>query len=259
MSKQSTETDGQCEYCAKPALWEADFSDCTEERYGGIAARGHFLKRIENPHYPVWPVQCIFRQKGNQHSKLLIGREHFGSKWHQFNVEILGLTFPNWPPMPPEPLFGVTRSFTPGVGYSYILWNACKITSEQFEFVVKLHWWPNHDRRFIVDRFHFDSAAEAAALNDALLIFSRGRGRRPMEYFTSNKEFNEQFKSAVIKSFENRGIPTQIEIAEDLFPEAQDSARELRRWLRTSWRKWQWKDIVKAIVEDDAEKKAASG
>src|SRR5260370_5158823 len=137
----------------------------------------------------------------------------------------------------------------------YILWNACRITNEEFEFVVKLHWWPNHDRFFSVDRFRFDSAVEAAALRDALSMLSHGRGRKPSEYFTSNKEFLTHLNAAVLNCAGNGRIPSQIEIAEGLFPEAQDSARELRRWLKTSWRKWQWKEIVKAIIEDETEKK----
>jgi hypothetical protein len=60
-----------------------------ELRLAGTSQSG-----FENPHYS----DCIFRQKGNQYFKLLMGREHFGSKWRQFNVEILRLTFANCPP-----------------------------------------------------------------------------------------------------------------------------------------------------------------
>jgi len=254
MPNKTTETELQCRYCTKPELWDVDFSDCTEEKYAGIAARGHFLKRIDNPHYPAWPIQCVFRQKDHQHSKLLIGRDHFGPKWHEFNVEILGLTLTHWPPMPPQPLFGMTRRSSPGDKDSYILWNACRVTSEQFEFVIKLHWWPSHDRTFTVDHFRFGSATEAQALRDALSIFSQGRGRKPSEYFTSNKEFLTHLNAAVLTNCSKGRNPSQLEIAESLFPEAEDSARELRRWLKTSWRKWKWKDIVVAIIEDETEK-----
>jgi hypothetical protein len=241
----------------KPELWDTDFSDSSETTGLGIAARGHFLKRIPNPHYPAWPISCIFRQKDDQHAKLLLGREHFGPKWAQFNVEILGLAMPVRPPMPPVPLFGLTHTYSSlneEATSRYILWNACRIKSEHFEFVIKLHWWPNHDRIFSVDHFRFESAAEAAALRDALSIFSHGRGRKPSEYFTSNKQFLTHLNTAVLDSHGDGRIPSQIEIAEGLFPEAQDSARELRRWLKTSWRNWRWTDIVRAIIEGESGK-----
>jgi hypothetical protein len=249
-----------CYYCSKPELWDVDFSDCAEEKHAGIAARGHFLKRIANPHYPAWPIQCIFRQKGDQHSKLLLGRDHFAPRWSRFSVEILGFGgLTDRPAMPPVPLFGIDHSYSKmnkSLTSRFTLWNACRIKHEQFDFVVKLHWSAEHDRIFSVDGFRFDGAAETDALRDALSIFAPGRGRKPSEYFTSNKHFLTVLNATVMKSHWDGRIPTQMEIAVALFPESQDSARELRRWLKTSWRKWQWKDIVSAIIEDETEKNA---
>lgn len=184
MSQQNTVTNNSCRYCSRPELWDVDFSNCAEHKESGIAARGHFLKRIKNPHYPAWPIQCIFRQKGDQHSKLLLGKDHFARKWDPLDVEILGLGgLTDHPPMPPVPLFGITHSYSPlnkAMTSRYILWNACRIKHQEFDFVIKLHWWPDHNRIFSVEGLRFDSAAEADVLRDALsILVLEGVGSHP--------------------------------------------------------------------------------
>jgi hypothetical protein len=256
MTKKKPLAASSCPYCSKPKLLDVDFSGLPESERTGLGARGHFLKRIKNPHYPAWPVKFTYRQKGNQHSKLLEGQKHFGKKWIQLDVEILGLFFTEKPPMPPVPLFGITNKYSlpkKKENTTHILWNACRIKDKRFDFIVKLHWWPTHERIFTVERFSFDGADEAAALMNALSIFGRGRGRKPTEYFTSNKHFLTNLNAAVLESHARGRFPSEMEIAIELFPEAKDNSRELRKWLQTSWRKWHWKDIVKAIVDDDTE------
>jgi hypothetical protein len=243
----------RCPYCSTPQLWNVDFTASPATRESGIAARGHFLKRITNPHYPAWPLPLICREAGNQHSKLVLGHEHFAHKWKDVDVEILGLSFDLKPPMPPLPLFGMTAKYSPRrkrETRTYILWNACRITHKGFDFVIKLHWWPDHKSIFCVEKFAFEGAKEMGALTTALSIFSPGRGRKPTEYFTSNKHFLVNLKAAIIDTHSQGRVPLQLEIAEGLFPEAKHSARELRKWLQTSWRNWRWADIVQAVMEN---------
>jgi hypothetical protein len=241
----------ECAFCENPKLFHADFSDSattTETVY----ARGHFWKRIKNEQYPLWPIPAIRRASGDLHSKILIGKDHFASRWRLLTVEVLGYSLADKPQTPPVPLFGMTKITPYGSDATYILWNACKITHEEFSFVVNLHWWPSHGRIFTVEKFDFDSAAARAALSLALSIFGPGRGK-PSEYFTNNKQFYEAIKLAVIQRYDAGVAPDdilEIEIAKELFPEADDDARTLRRWLQTSWPKWKWKDIVKSIIED---------
>lgn len=248
----------QCAYCENPKLFQVDFSTPDyESRDIGIAAQGHFLKRIKNDDYPAWPVPVIFRGVGSLHSKMLIGRDHFAQKWQSFNVEILGSDLTERPPMPPLPLFGLTKTTTPD-RISYILWNACRITHEEFGLVINLHWWPSHGRVFSVENLDFDNTAARSALNTGLSFFSRGR-RRPTEYFDSNKEFFEQLKDIVMLRYDSGLSPAKIleaDIALDLFPETESSARTLRRWLQTSWRKQKWEDIVESIIKHVSEERA---
>ena len=259
-----------CNYCANIELLNIVFSDCEESFETGLAARGHFLKRIKNLHYPAWPVKLIVRQKEGHHSKLVIGRDHFGLTWQEFNVEILGLSLDKRPEMPPIPFFGISTTGplvkAEGTDYwvrdkertKYVLWNACRITHERFSFIIKLHWWPDHGRVFMVERLDFDDVKAFAALKTGLSMFSRGRGRKPNQNYTSNKHFLSALNEAIIRrheaGFGNKEI-REVEIAEDLFPESNHGARELRRWLQTSWRRFRWPDVVKAIIENEMEER----
>lgn len=99
-----------CNYCSNMELFNIDFSGCAESSEMGLAARGHFLKKIRNPHYPAWPIDVIARQNGQQYSKRLVGKEHFAPGWQHFNVEILGLALAGKPSMPPLPLFGLSTT-----------------------------------------------------------------------------------------------------------------------------------------------------
>jgi len=255
-------------------LLNIDFSGCAESFEMELAARGHFLKRIRNPHYPLWPIKLIARQKGGQYSKLLVSREHFAPGWQQFSVEILGLALNGRPAMPPLPLFGMSTTGplvkVEGTDYwvqdeertNYILWNACRITHEGFGFVIKLHWWPDHGRVFTVENLEFDDVTAVAALKKGLSIFSRGRGRKPRENFTSNKQFLSSLNDAIMRRHNAGFAPAdirEVDIAEDLFPESKHGSRELRRWLQTSWRKFRWPDIVKAVVKDEMEERYSMG
>jgi hypothetical protein len=215
-----------------------------------MAARGQFWKRIQNDRYPAWPIPAIRREINDLHSKLLVGKDHFAPRWQPLTVEVLGCNFTDKPQMPPVPLFGMSTRRGLATA-SYILWNACRISHEEFSFVVNLHWWPSHGRVFTVETFDFDSTAARSALNTALSLFALGRGK-PSEYFKNNKEFFEALKLAIMQRYEAGVSPSDIlesEIAEELFPEANDDARTLRRWLQTSWRKWKWKDVVKSIID----------
>ncbi|SRR6266545_2133472 len=110
-------------------------------------------------------------------------------------------------------------------------------------------------RVFTVENLDFDDAAAFAALKIGLSFFSLGRGRRPAENFTSNKEFLDALKEAIMRRHKGGFAPSkifQIDVAEDLFPESKHRARELRRWLQKSWRKWRWPAVVKATIEDEA-------
>jgi hypothetical protein len=117
--------------------------------------------------------------------------------------------------------------------------------------VVNLHWWPSHERVFTVEKFDFDSTPTRAALDTALSLFAPGRGK-PSEYFKSNKQFFDAIRLSVMRRYDQGVAPesiTEVEIAEELFPEANDNGRTLRRWLQTSWRRWKWKDVVKSIID----------
>ena len=239
----------KCAFCENPRLFQTDFSN-SQVKTEIVSARGQFWKRIQNDRYPAWLTPAVGRENGDVHSKLLIGKDHFGPRWQLLTVEILGYNLTDKPPMPPIPLFGVTS--TRGLEtVSYILWNACRITHEEFSFVVNLHWWPSHERVFTVEKFDFEDTAARSALNTALSLFAPGRGK-PSEYFKNNKQFFDAIRVAVMRRYDEGVAPesiTEIEIAEELFPEANDGARTLRRWLQTSWRKWKWKDVVKSIVD----------
>ena len=240
----------ECAFCENPRLFHTDFSQSatTTEH---VSALGHFWKRIKNDQYPAWPIPLIRRANGDLYSKTLIGKDHFASRWQPLTIDLLGYNLADKPQMPPVPLFGMTTTTPYESDTTYILWNACKITHEEFSFAVNLHWWPSHGRVFTVEKFDFDSAAARSALNLALSIFAPGRGK-PSEYFTNNKQFFEAIKLAVMQRH-NAGVALgdilEIEIAKELFPEADDDARTLRRWLQTSWRKWKWKDVVKSIID----------
>lgn len=238
----------ECPFCKNPKLFYADFSESPEQPEL-VAARGQFWKRIKNDRYPAWPIPTIRRDLNGLHSKLLVGRNHFAPKWEPLTVELLGCDFTDKPEMPPVPLFGM--STMRGFGTSYILWNACRITHDGFSFVVNLHWWPGHGRVFTVEKFDFDDTAARSALDTALSLFAPGRGK-PSEYFKNNKQFFDAINLAVMRRYDEGVSPDDIletEIAEELFPEANDDGRTLRRWLQTSWRKWKWKDVVKSIIE----------
>ena len=238
-----------CPFCQSPNLFHTDFSDSVN-RSELVAARGRFWKRIQNDHYPTWPIPAIRRDNGKGvHSKLLLGKDHFASKWQPLSVEILGCDFTAKPKMPPQPLFGI--GIIRGIETSYILWNACRITHEEFSFVINLHWWPSHGRVFTVEQFDFESTAARSALDTALSLFAPGRGK-PSEYFKNNKQFYEAIRLAVMRRYDEGVSPDAIretDLAEELFPEANDDARTMRRWLQTSWRRWKWKDIVESIIE----------
>ena len=243
----------ECAFCENPRLFHTDFSHSTITTEI-VSARGHFWKRIKNDQYPAWPIPTIRRANGDLQSKTLIGKDHFSSRWRLLTIDLLGYNLTVKPPMPPVPLFGM-NSIKRESGAIYTLWNACKITHEEFSFVVNLHWWPSHDRVFTVENLDFDSTAARSALNLALSIFAPGRGK-PSEYFTNNKQFFEAIKLAVMQRHDaGKALSDilEIEIAKELFPEANDDARTLRRWLQTSWRKWKWQDVVKSIIESVTE------
>ena len=214
----------ECPFCKNPDLFNADFSDLSETA-DRVSARGSFWKRIENREYPAWPIPVIRRDLDGLHSKVLIGVDHFGPRWQALTVNILGCDFDVRPQMPPVPLFGITT--THGFKDSYILWNACTITHDDFHFVVNVHWWPSHDRLFTVEGFDFDNTKARDALNVALSLFARGRGK-PSEYFPSNKQFFESLKAAVIRRYD-AGIPPKRILAIDI-------GRRLRRAKQKSRR-----------------------
>ena len=246
----------ECPFCKDPGLFHIDFSDLPDDPYP-VAAKGQFWKRIQNDVYPRWPIPGRRRDLEGLHSLTLIGSDHFAPRWELLTVEILGTDFLDKPAMPPIPLFGVTS-----IGdVSFILWHACKITHKDFSFVVNVHWWPSHGRIFTVEKFDFESTKAREALSVVLSMFAKGRGK-PSEYFQSNKQFFEALKAAVMRRHDE-GTPAKfiqaIEIAEELFPEANDSGRTLRRWLQSSWRRWRWKDIVSTIIENGIEARNSRG
>lgn len=239
----------QCPFCQNPELFHADFSFSASRSELGLSSRGRFFKRLQNEPGRLWPIPIVQRELDGLHSKLVVGRDHFAPKWQPLTVEILGCEFTEKPHMPPVPLFGMdTRR---GFETTYTLWHACRITHEGFSFVLNLHWWPTHGRIFTVEEFDFETTEARSALNTALSLFARGRGK-PSEYFQNNKQFFETIRAAVMRRYDE-GTPTKkilaIDIAEELFPEANDDGRTLRRWLPTSWPKWKWKDVVNAIIE----------
>jgi len=250
---------GQCPFCQNFDLFHADFSDSESRLQTGLSARGRFFKRIQNELYPRWPIPIVRRDLDGLHSKLVLGRDHFGPKWQPLTVEILGCDFTEKPHMPPVPLFSMDVRH--GFENTYTLFHACRITHEGFSFVLNLHWWPTHGRIFTVENFDFESTEARLALNTALSLFARGRGK-PSEYFQNNKQFYDAIKAAVMRRYDE-GMSAKrilaIDIAEELFPEANDSGRTLRRWLQTSWRKWKWKDVVNSIIDGVSRDRAERG
>ncbi|MGH9944457.1 MAG: hypothetical protein ACRD9R_19080, partial [Pyrinomonadaceae bacterium] len=137
---------------------------------------------------------------------------------------------------------------------SYVLYSAARVKHDETGLIVKFHLWPSHGLIFTVENYNFFSPDSAKIVQDALAIFSPGRGR-PSEHFNDLREFDRALRDTVIKA-SARGCSTKMEDIAQAMCGGNFNARMLSKWLiKTTWLHFKWPEVVKAILEDDLNKK----
>ena len=193
----------------------------------------------------------IVKESRGAYQLITLNDSDFTRPWKGFRIEVLGMAYGLNLPLPPGPLFHADDHLENNYKTGRTLFNACRITKNDSDIDVRIHWWPNrdalqaalqpfgndglvhglerHGRIITVKGFQLGRAAgkDFEVLEKALTLFRfiESRGRRP--------KITDEAIRAAIRKLGNKATQSAVALELDV------SDRALRKHIEpVKWREY---------------------
>jgi hypothetical protein len=102
-------------------------------------------KKLGQHHIDPEAQKQIIKESRGTYQLITFRDSDFTRRWKGFKIEILGMAYGLNLPLPPGPLFHVDDHLVNNYKTGRTLFNACRITKDDSDVDVRIHWWPDRE------------------------------------------------------------------------------------------------------------------